>query len=309
MVKSVKKKKMKKLITHMILALFLFGGGISLMAQEETTEKPVDKPVRPPFQSGYLIDAQTTFLPTEGTLELVIHHRFGPTSNGTSDLWGVYAPSNIRLGFNYSVKDWLQLGIGTTKFKKFQDVTYKALLLEQTRSGRVPVSIAFYGNIAVDARDEAIFGSEYEFQHRLSYFNQIIISRKVNDKISVQVAPSYSHFNMVEEGRQHRYVGLSLSGRARISPQTSIVFNYDTPIEIDGLLVKGKAGLDGTFENELPKANIAVGIEVATSTHAFHIFLASSQGIIPQENFVFNQNDFFDGGMVLGFNITRLWNW
>lgn len=298
---------MKKISTFLLSALLLFGIAFSVSAQDE--EKAVDKPIRPAFQSGYLIDNQTTYLPVEGTLEMVIHHRFGVTGNGSSDLWGIYAPSNIRMGFNYSIKDYLQIGIGTTKFKKFQDLTYKVLLLQQTRSGRIPVSIAFYGNVALDARDEAVFGVDYEFAHRFSYFNQLIISRKINEMFSVQLAPSFSHFNIVEQGLQNRYVGISFNGRARISPQTSILFHYDTPIEIDGLLVKGQAGLDGTFEHELPKANIGIGVEISTSTHAFHIFLASGQGILPQENMLFNRNDFFDGGMLLGFNMTRLWNW
>lgn len=296
---------MKKLTSTILASLLFFGFAINLIGQEETE----DKPIRPAFQSGYLLDEQTTYMPVEGTMEMIIHHRFGPTGNGASDLWGIYAPSNIRLGMNYTIKDYLQLGIGTTKFKKLQDLQYKAILLTQTRTNSIPVSVAFFGNIAIDARDEAVFGTEYEFAHRMSYFNQLIISHKFNHMFSLQVAPSFSHYNIVEEGYQNRYVGLSFSGRARLTPQTSVIFNYGTPLEIDGLLVKGQAGLDGTFENELPKANIGIGVEIATSTHAFHIFVASGQGIMPQENMLFNQNDFFDGGMLFGFNMTRLWSW
>lgn len=301
---------MKTTARYLIALCLSAACSFSLLAQDATEEKPVDKPVKNPFESTYLIDQQTVMLPNKGTLEMIIHHRFGVTGNGSSDLWGIYAPSNIRLGMNYSVHDRVQLQFGTTKFKKFQDVGYKVGIIQQTRSGAIPVSVTWYGNVAVDARDEAVFGADYEFSHRLSYFNQIIIARKFSESISVQVAPSFSHFNNTEVGYQNRYVGLSFAGRARISPQTSIVFNYDTPIEIDGLLIKGAAGIDGTFENTtLPKANIGLGVEISTSTHAFHIFVASGQGILPQEIMVFNQNDFFDGGMLFGFNLTRLWNW
>ncbi len=35
------------------------------------------------------------------------------------------------------------------------------------------------------------------YSDRLSYFHQILIARKVTDKLSVQVAPSLSHHNVV----------------------------------------------------------------------------------------------------------------
>ena len=31
-----------------------------------------------------------------------IQHRFGTVNNGAKDLFGIFAPSNIRLGINYA---------------------------------------------------------------------------------------------------------------------------------------------------------------------------------------------------------------
>ncbi len=61
-----------------------------------------------------------------------------------------------------------------------------------------PVSVTYYGNMAYDTRkdaDKSIF--KYESQ-RMSFFNQLIIARKVTDKLSIQVAPSVSHQNSVD---------------------------------------------------------------------------------------------------------------
>jgi len=58
-----------------------------------------------------------------------------------------------------------------------------------------------------------------------------------------------------------------------------------------------------------PSPNISFGIEIATSAHAFQIFLGNYKSIVPQRNNVFNANDFGDGELLIGFNITRLWNW
>lgn len=289
---------MKK-ITY-ILVLLMAGLSLNLFAQEEG-EKQKDQPIRPPFESGYLLDNQTTYVPIKGTLEMIIHHRFGTIENGSSDLWGVYAPANIRLGMNYSITDNIQLGLGTTKFKKMQDLQYKWSILKQTRRNTIPVSVTLFGNVAVDAREEAVFGLDYTFAHRISYFNQLIISRKINEMFSIQIAPSFTHYNMTDTLIEHDKVAISLSGRAKISPQTSIVFNWDQPLHIQGLQEYKEL-------TNKPLPNIGLGIEISTSTHAFHIFIASSQKIMPQETIMFNQYDFFDRGILVGFNMTRLWN-
>ena len=120
---------MKKYILFLLLTVLAF----DTFAQEET-EKVVDKPVRSPFESGYLIDNQTTVVPVEGTLEYVIQHKFGTMNNGISDLYGIYSPgANIRLGINYVLVKKVQIGIGATKKHMYTDFNVKWAILEQTR--------------------------------------------------------------------------------------------------------------------------------------------------------------------------------
>jgi hypothetical protein len=38
------------------------------------------------------------------------------------------------------------------------------------------------------------------------------------------------------------------------------------------------------------------------------MFFTSYQGILPQENVMYNPLDFTKSGVLFGFNITRLWN-
>ena len=64
-------------------------------AQEEAAAPEKDKPVSAPFESGYLIDAQTTVIQPVKTLEMTIQHKFGTVQNGHKDLWGIYAPGPI----------------------------------------------------------------------------------------------------------------------------------------------------------------------------------------------------------------------
>ncbi|MDZ7743032.1 MAG: DUF5777 family beta-barrel protein [Bacteroidota bacterium] len=141
----------------------------------------------------------------------------------------------------------------------------------------------------------------YEFTDRMSYYAALIISRKISYGVSVQIAPTFSHINKVAKGYEHDKIGIEFSGRAKISPQSAITVQWNQPLEIEGIYEN--------LEPELkPKANIALGWEISTSTHAFQIFVSSGRALVPQYNMMYNTNDFFDGGVMFGFNITRLWS-
>jgi hypothetical protein len=284
-----------------IFILVLLSFGVVGLAQENEPV-PKDKPVRDPWASGYLIDNQTTMIPAVNTLEYVIQHRFGDMSNGINDLFGIYAPgANVRIGFNYVILKNVQIGYGLTKKNMYSDFNLKWTILEQTRRNTIPVSLGLYGNFAIDSREKATFGKNYEFTNRLSYFSQLIVGRKFGNWLSIQSALSFSHYNAVEPALEHDKIGLHFSGRAKFSPTMSFIFNYDIPLKIKGI------SEHLTFTDH-PKPNLAAGLEIATSTHAFQIFVGSSTGLLPQDIIMYNQADWTAGKMSFGFVITRLWN-
>jgi len=284
-------KAIKYLFVVMLMSAF------SVYAQEEG---PDNRPVRAPFESGVLIDNQTVVVQPAKTLEATIEHRFGMWNNGITDLYGIYAPSNIRLGLNYSLKDYLQIGYGYTKDRKLQDLRVKWNIINQTRSGSYPVAVTFYGNMGITCVNEKSFGSNYKFSNRLSYFGQLIVARKFNEKLSLQVSPSFSHLNAVDSLNEHDKIGISFSGRYKFSTQSSVIFNYDLPIDIKGIY----ESLDPINK---PKPNLAIGWEISTGTHVFQIFVGTANTLSPQYNMMQNQNDWTKSEMMIGFNITRLW--
>jgi len=288
--------------------------------QEEATEdtiieKPVERPVRPAFESGLLFDAATTTLSPAKTLEMIIQHRFGVIDFGddNTDFLGIWGASNIRIGMNYSILNNLTIGVGATKFNKMEDIQVKYRIIEQTRSNSIPVTVMLYGVAGIDGSDqskwdgtpESVEPKGYKFSNRLSYFAQAIVSRRFNDKLSLQVAPGFTHYNCVDSVYNHDRISLSFAGRYKISPQGSFILSGDFPLDIKG--IKDYKKVDpATVIYDRP--NICVGFEISTSTHAFHIYLASAQGILPQEDIMWNKNDFFKGEFLIGLNITRLWN-
>ena len=294
---------MKPFFSLIILFVLLSG---YITAQENDTIHNIvkkNKPVRDPFGSVYLIDNQTTYVPIEKTLEFVIQHKFGTVNNGITDLFGIYAPgSNIRMAFNYVPIKNIQIGYGLTKNNMQSDLNIKWSIVKQTRKNTMPVAVTVYANMGIDGRSDDVFGINYEQTHRLSYFSQAIISRKFTDWLSLQVSGSYTHYNIVDTLSQHSTLAVHFNGRVRFSPQGSFIFNYDMPVEVEAL-----NGVDRDIARK-PKPNLVLGVEIATSTHAFQIYIGTAGGLLPQEVIANNNNDFTKGEMAFGFTITRLWN-
>jgi len=293
-------------------------------AQEEATEDttvveaPKDRPVRPAFEGGLLFDNATTTLNPSKSMELIIQHRFGyfDTEDDTWDFFGIWGASNIRLGMNYSILDNLTVGIGATKFNKMEDLQIKYRVLEQTRSNSIPVTVMLYEVIGFNGSDEAIYGESYKFSNRMSYFTQLVVSRRFNDKFSLQAAGAFTHYNSVDSIYNHDRITMSFAGRYKFSAQSSIIFAGDFPLDIKGIEdYKKEAPADAPVYK---RPNLSLGLEIATSTHTFEIYLATSQMIVPQENAMWNENytpesvwnkdSFLTGNILLGLNITRLWN-
>ena len=283
---------------YKILLIFFLIVPIFVFSQDKEKDSVVDKPERDAFESSYIIDNQTNVLLNKNSLEVQMQHRFG-LINETNSLAGIYGDgANIRIALTYAIHDRVSIGFGTTKNDRLQDFNWKVALLRQTRSDKVPVSVSYYGNFTIDARPESTFNL---VQDRYSYFNQLIIARRFSPKVSLQIAPSISHFNAVESFKENDRIAIAFGGRIKISPQTSILFDYSQPITQFG---EDPDDLD--LDLNLP--GISLGVEFATSAHEFQLFITNYSGIVPQQNYMKNQNDFFNGDFLIGFNITRIYN-
>jgi len=285
-----------------LLLLFSLACSLTVVAQEEEKpkeEKQADKkPAKPAFESMQLMDEQSVNVPSKKTLEFNMQHRFGTVDNGVKDLFGIYGSANIRIGFSYVPINNLALGFGFTKLNKFVDVNAKYSVLKQTRDWKIPVSVTVFGNAVMDTRDKSYFPKDI---YRLSYFGELIIASRITPKISLQVTPSYSHFNAADSLYKNDIVAIGFSGRYKFSPQSSIMFNYTQQ------LITHK---DPKFKME---PGITIGWEIATSAHCFQMFATTFQGILPQQNISYTENRPGNGVVstsqfLIGFNITRLWN-
>lgn len=303
------KQAMKRVMQLLLGILFFWSASFPLcLAQEDSLmmNVPENKPVKNTFNSIWLIDNQTVMVPIKGTFEFDLQHRFGLINSGEQDMAGLFAPSNIRLGFEYVPWNKLMVGFGITKLNLTWDLNWKYAIWKQMQNGGMPVSVTYFGNAAFDTRSKDYFTNPDEIQttDRISFFHQIIIARKFSDRLSLQIAPSLSHFNTVEAFKNsdgetvdkynNDHYAIGLGAKYKISPVTNILVNYDQPLS--------------THQVQDPQSNLSFGVEINTSSHQFQFFLTNFYNIIPQRNNVFNTNRPGDGEFLLGFNMTRLWN-
>lgn len=323
----------------LFLGLLLTSGDTVAQDEGKAAEQPKaakPKPVKNTFAGTWLFDNQTVYVPVKGTMQLDIQHRFGVINNGYQDFWGLFAPSNIRIGVNYVPINRLIVGLGITKSNMLVDGSAKYSIITQT-NGRYPVSVSYYANMAYDTRkdpDKTLF--KYSSQ-RLSYFHQLLIARKVNDKLSVQIAPSLSHQNSVNgyytkndstgketfKEMKFDHFAIAVGARYKLTNSMALMINYDQPLT--------------KHATNNPNPNLAFGIDVNTSSHSFQFFFGNYFYLNPQRNNLFNTNAPFGyddptkthpvrmadnpattqdestrvrgGRFVIGFNITRLWNY
>jgi hypothetical protein len=281
-----------------ILSLVLIIGIKTVVSQEAEAPKATKTPVADAFACSMLIETQTTSQPTKKSKEFIIHHRIG-TIKKLSDLFGLYGPANTRLGINYGITDKLMIGFGTEKFNKMQELMWKYSILQQKENG-TPFFLSYYGNVVVCGREKAYFGDNYNFASRLSYFHQLIIARKFSERLTMQIAPYFLHFNKVDSLYANQAIGASVGGRFKIWNEISFMaeFNYVSPLESFDY-PKDAEGNDVPGET---KPGFAFGFEKNGGTHAFQLFATTYNNIIAQKNYLYNHRDL--SGLLIGFNIT-----
>jgi hypothetical protein len=309
---------MKKLTYFLLGMLLIMSAGVK--AQEDgSEEKEKPRPQRSAFESAVLIDNQSDVVNASKTLEWNIQHRFGTVDNGAKDLYGMFGASNIRLGFSYTPVEKLAVGFGLSKIGNvagtypFVDLDLKYKIFEQTRGNEMPVNVTFYGNMAINTSNQPQFTSG---EYRLSYFAELIVSRRVSKKFSVQGAFMMSHFNAVDTLISNDVFAIGLGARYKVGSQSAILFEWTEPLTSYDI----NSPTHGDLQDYVgPFRNIAIAYEISTSAHAFQITFGIYRDLLQQYNLAYNSNftaqDLFNANnnpdykfqYAIGFNMTRLW--
>jgi hypothetical protein len=127
----------------------------------------------------------------------------------------------------------------------------------------------------------------------MSYMNQVIVSRKFGMKFAAQLAPTFIWMNAVEEGYNNLNFSVNAGLRAQVLGWHSIILEYEQPITQP--------------EDVDVYPNLALGVEIGTSTHSFRVFVSNYNALVKNYNVVYNANnpfDFEEFQYQFGFNIS-----
>ena len=278
-------------LLYIILITPLIGQDDLLDIFEDDSSKPVI--VESSFKGTRVVNAQSLELPRPKILQFMIQHRFGSIENGFYDLFGMdYA--TIRFDFHYGLTERLSFGVGRSSLDKIYDIFVKTKLLRQSSGTRsFPVSVLLYSDIGIDTKrksenDPAV---KDEYLNRLLYVNQLIIGRKFNRSLSLEILPTLIHRNLVPTNQDdHDLVSVGIAGRYKLSNRISVNADYFIPL--------GDRSED--YQN-----SVAIGVDYETGGHVVQVMIANSQG--PYEyTFIENaRGNFSTGVLYLGFNISR----
>lgn len=238
------------------------------------------------------------------TLDFRITHRFGDIAGdngGFHTLYGLDNSADIRIAFEYGYSDNLMIGAGRSKGVAARElfdgfVKYKAL----TQSSKTPISLALLGSAAISvavASTDVTSPYSYDgFAQRLIYTSQAIIARKMNDRLSLQVVPSYHHRNFVAANDKNGLITVGAGARYKITN----VFALNVEYTYSRLTDRGEIEDAIDFKDEL-----GFGLEFDLGGHVFQVDFVNSRGIGEYQFLSGTTSNWGDGQYRLGFTISR----
>jgi len=246
------------------------------------------------FKSGKIINLHTVERVAAGNLEMRISHRFGRIDGGAYTLWGI-DQATIRIGLDYGVSDKLAIGFGRNSYKKIYDGFFKYSVTKQKKNG-FPISVVAISSIAIKSLRFSDPGRDNYFRSRLSYVHQLVLARKFTSRLSLEVVPSWVHFNLVSSASDQSDIPvLAAGGRMKVSKRVSINAEYGYRIQLND----DAANINDFYDS------FSVGVDIETGGHVFQLQFTNSLPMF-EMGFLTQTNDRWSGGGIhFGFNITR----
>jgi hypothetical protein len=282
---------MIKKITFLFCVFPFFMAAQDDLLKEIDTLSDANESVVAAFKSLKIVNLESTKLAAKGDLYLVIAHRFGYIDNGFEDFFGL-DEANTRIQFVYGLTNGITIHASRSGFQKTYEVATKYRLAAQKKQG-FPFEIVGFNSLSINTELEKTTLPKLEFTDRLAYVNQILISRKFNDNLSLELAPSHFHQNYVANNSQdNSQFALGLGGRYKFSKRWS--FNMDYAAHLN------RASNSG-FKNPL-----SIGFDLETGGHVFQMHFTNSQAMHESGYLGNTTGSWNDGQIAFGFNLIRV---
>ena len=246
------------------------------------------------FKATHIINTQTIESPAKNNLDFVIQHRFGQLNSGSYNFFGL-DNATLRLGLDYGITDDLDVGIGRSSYLKTFDGYLKYKLLKQTESGSMPLSVSVLGSVTDYTQTEPS-ETYLNTKYRTAYAVELLLARKITSALSLQVTPTWLHYNLVPTVEDKNDVfAVGLGGRMKITKRMSINAEYD--------VVPKNQVVSTTVHNSL-----SFGWDIETGGHVFQLVFSNSQSMLESQYLAQTTGTWGKGDIYFGFNISRNFN-
>lgn len=247
------------------------------------------------FKSVYIVNTQSVETPAKHALWFLIMHRFGEINDGGYNFFGL-DNATMRLGFDYGITNNLSVGIGRSTFQKTFDGHIKLKVLRQTDgTEQMPFTAdiftgIYYTSLRYD--DKSYLNAKY----RTSYDVSLLLARKFSSAFSLQLTPTWLHYNLMPTASDNNDVfAVGLGGRMKITKRMSVNAEYNyVP--------------DGQINSFTRHNSISAGVDIETGGHVFQLHVTNSQGMVEPLFIGKTEGSWQKGNIYFGFNVSRAFN-
>jgi predicted porin len=244
----------------------------------------------PAFKAMKIGNLQSTKVAAKGDLYLYVSHRFGSLKDGVSTFFGL-DNANTKIQLVYGLSKGLQVGISRESLRKTYAGSVKMKLAEQ--NSQFPLNITAYGTINLNTALNKEQYPKMKYADRLSYASQLLISRRISNKFSVELAPTFIRQNLVlEPFQKHNQLAFGIGARYKLTKRLSLNVDY---------VYNPDRATESVFKDPL-----TIGIDIETGGHVFQLLFSNAQST-NEPGFISNaEGDWGKGDIFFGFNIVRV---
>ncbi|MCX6229565.1 MAG: DUF5777 family beta-barrel protein [Bacteroidia bacterium] len=297
--------KSKSFLLFIFASLLL----ISFQAKSQDLDSLLAKSTQPQtvyatatFKSTRVVNGHSIERMKKSQLEFRVSHRFGELNTGSYNFWGL-DQGTIHLALEYGLTDWLEVGIGRSTYEKTVDGFGKISLLRQSSGvSNMPIQLSYL--LSTEYIGSKLNPNYTNGYSRSSYIQQILIARKFNDNLSIQLAPTYIHRNLVPtELDKNDLFSMGLGGRLKLSKRISLNLEYFYVYRAnDSALNAPNSGLTKYYNP------LSIGIDIETGGHVFQVMLTNSLAMREGGFIGKTTGSWSNAGVRLGFNISRVFS-
>ncbi len=279
---------------HVVWLLLLIGLPFLVHSQEENDTENDSKRDRvnhyPAFEAMKIGNLQSTKVSEKGKVYMYVSHRFGSLKGGLGTFFGLDNAST-KIELVYGVSNNFQIGLSRESLRRTYAGTAKWRFMKQ--SDKMPLNLVGFATATINTQLDEERYPGIVFADRLSFAYQLLASRRLHDRVSLELAPTFIRQNTVLTSvESHNQFALGIGGRFRITKLMSITIDYAYNFHRP--------------ENSPYQDPLTIGLDIETGGHVFQLLFSNAQSSNEPGFMSLAEGDWSTGEIFFGFNIVRV---